>query len=217
MLEPAPGPRGNLDGARAEVQPGLRITRDAAYTRGMDGALRMDSRRCDKRRKERKNLARAVRSLGGPVMAPPQRGTVGDFVGLCLLIDFPDEPETIPRDEVERFSNQQGYSGYGNNGSVYDYFYDNSIGRCRYTNIVTDYYRAEHPKSYYTDPNIQQGIRTRQLIVEALTDLQANNFDFTPLTADNEGLLCGRSDKQLGRGAVAACLESGHTSFAGAR
>ncbi len=122
-------------------------------------------------------------------MAPPERATVGDFLGLGLLIDFSDEPGTIPRDEVERFSNEQGYSGFGNNGSVFDYFRDNSIGRCRYTNIVADYYRAQHPKSHYTDPNIPQGVRARQLIVEALSHLQANNFDFTPLTADSGGFV----------------------------
>ena len=127
--------------------------------------------------------------MGGPVFAPPQRQTVGDFVGLCLLIDFPDEPGTISRDEVDNFCNQQGYSGFGNNGSVSDYFRDNSIGRCRYTNIVADYYRAQHNKSHYTDRTIPQGVRARQLIVEALTHLKANNFDFTPLTADDRGFV----------------------------
>ena len=187
MLEAAPGPRGNLDGRRAAVPRGLRVNHDAARANGMEGAMRLGGRRCDRRREERKNLVRAARALGGPVLAPPQRGTLGDFVGLCLLIDFPDEPGTIPRDKVERFCNQQGYTGFGNNGSVFDYFHDNSIGRCRYTNIVTDYYRAQHPKSHYTDPNIQQGIRARQLILEALTHWQANNFDFTPLTPDTSG------------------------------
>ena len=186
MLEPVPGvPQGNLDGPATAVEPGLRIDRDAARARGMEGVLRMGGRRCDHRREQRKNLARAARSLDGPIMAPPQRETVGDFVGLCLLIDFSDEPGTIPRDEVDRFCNQQGYSGFGNNGSVSDYFRDNSIGRCSYTNIVADYYRAQHPKSHYTDPNIAQGIRARQLIAEALTHLKSNNFDFAPLTADS--------------------------------
>ncbi len=189
MLESAPGPPGNLDGVRAGVQPGLRITREAARIRGMEGSLRMGGRRCDKRREQRKNLARAMRMAGGPFMAPPQRATVGDFVGLCLLIDFSDEPGTISREEVDRFCNEQGYSGFGNNGSIFDYFLDNSIGRCSYTNIVAEYYRAQHPKSHYTNAAIPQGIRARQLIVEALSHLQANNFDFTQLTADSEGFV----------------------------
>lgn len=189
MLEPAPGSQGNLDGAIADVPPGLRINRDAARARGMEAAQRVGGRRCDQRREQRKNLIRAARVLGGPFLAPPQRETVGTFVGLCLLIDFSDEPGTIARDEVERFCNDQGYSGFGNNGSVSDYFQSNSIGRCQYTNIVTDYYRAKHPKSHYTNPNIPQGVRARQLIVEALTHLKANNFDFTSLTADSEGFV----------------------------
>ena len=190
MLESAPGPAGNLDSARAAtVRPGIRISHEAAHAQGMEGALRMGGRRCDQRREQCRNLARAARTLDGPVMAPPRRQTTGDFVGLCLLIDFPDEHGTISRDEVEKFCNQQGYSGFGNNGSVRDYFHDNSIGRCRYTNIIVDYYRAQHPKSHYTDRHITFGVRARQLIVEALTHLQANNFDFTPLTADSDGFV----------------------------
>ncbi len=189
MFEPASGAQGNLDGARASVPRGLRIDRNAARARGLEGAMRMGGRRCDLRRGQHRALVRAARSLDGPVMAPPQRGTVGDFIGLCLLIDFPDEPGTISRNEVERFCNDQGYSGFGNSGSVSDYFFDNSIGRCRYTNVVAEYYRAQHPKSHYTDPNIRQGVRARQLIVEALSHLQANNFDFTPLTADSSGFV----------------------------
>ena len=188
-LESAPGLPGNVDGARSPVVPGLRINRDAARARGLEGALQFGGRRCDRRREERKSLGRAARALGGPAFAPPQRDTVGDFVGLCLLIEFPDEPGTISREEVERFCNQEGYSGFGNNGSVFDYFFENSLGRCRYTNIVADYYLAQHPKSFYTDPNIPIGVRARQLIVEALSHLQANNFDFTALTADNDGFV----------------------------
>ena len=97
---------------------------------------------------------RAVAAAGGPLLAPPQRQTVGDFTGLCLLIDFSDAPATIPREEVERFCNQPGYNGFGNRGSVFDFFRDNSIGRCRYTNVVAPYYRARHPKTRYTDPAI---------------------------------------------------------------
>jgi M6 family metalloprotease-like protein len=130
---------------------------------------------------------RAARSLGGPLLAPPQRPTVGDFVGLCVLIDFADEPATIARGEVESFCNRPGYTGFGNNGSVFDYFSENSLGRLRYTNVVTQYYRARQPKSYYTNPGIQMGVRARELIVEALTHLKANGFDFSTLTADGGG------------------------------
>src|SRR5262245_19083810 len=107
-LQPAPGPGGHLDGRAAGVQRGLRIRREAALARGRDSALRVAGRRCDQRRQERRQQMRALRAVaaaGGPLLAPPQRETVGDFVGLCLLIDFSDSPQTIARDEVDRFCN----------------------------------------------------------------------------------------------------------------
>jgi M6 family metalloprotease-like protein len=122
-------------------------------------------------------------------LAPPERGTVGDFVGLCLLIEFPDVPQTIPQDEVEAFCNRRGYDGFGNNGSVFDYFFDNSTGRLRYTNIVTPYYQSKHPRSHYTDPAVSWPTRTRELIQEALDHHKSRGFDFRGLTTDREGFV----------------------------
>jgi hypothetical protein len=191
-LQPVPGARAMPDGGRARVAPRLRIPPSSAHAAGREGALRFGGRRCDERRIESRQLRRALRTMaasGGPALAPPQRTTVGDYVGLCLLIDFSDEPAAIPRDEVERFCNQQGYTGFGNNGSVRDYFFDNSLGRCRYTNVVAPYYRARFPKSHYTDPAITMGQRARELIREALQHWKGNGFDFSPLTADGQGLV----------------------------
>lgn len=188
-LVPAGLSPANVTAARSTVQPGLRVNRDAARAHGLEGARRMGGRRCDERREERKRALRAARSLPGAVFAPPQRETVGDFTGLCLLIDFSDEPGTITREQVADFCNQPGYSGFGNKGSVYDFFHENSLGRCRYTNVVTPYYRAKQPKPYYTNRSIQQGVRARELIVEALTHWKSQGFDFTPLTADSGGFV----------------------------
>ena len=79
----------------------------------------------------------------------------------------------------------QGYSNYENNGSVYDYFYEVSGGKVKYTNVVAPYYTAKNLKSYYTDSQVEQPIRARELIQEALTDLKQNGFDFSKLSADN--------------------------------
>lgn len=121
--------------------------------------------------------------------APPTAGTTGDYVGLCVLIQFPDVVGTIGQDEVHNFCNQRGYSNYGNNGSVYDYFYDNSDGRLRYTNVVTAYYTARRDRSYYTDPSVSYGSRARELIIEVLDWLKSQNFDFSRLSSDSEGYI----------------------------
>ena len=144
--------------------------------------------RWKKRREEKKSMQMRSMAAGlraGPMLAP----TVGNYVGLCILIEFPDVPQTITRQEVEDFCNKSGYSGYGNNGSVKDYFSDNSRGRLTYTNVVTHYYTASHDRSYYTDPTIAYGTRARQLIVEALNHLKAQGFNFSQLTADSSGYI----------------------------
>ena len=95
----------------------------------------------------------------------------------------------MPRDEVDRFCNQVGYTGFGNRGSVHDYFLAQSIGRCRYTNIVAPYYRARHPKTYYNDRTVPMGQRARELIREALAFHKARGLDFSALTADGQGFV----------------------------
>jgi M6 family metalloprotease-like protein len=126
---------------------------------------------------------------GAITPAPPQRETVGEFVGLCLLIQFPDVPGTISQAEVDRFCNQNSYNGFGNNGSVRDYFHDVSGGRLDYRNLVTPYYTAKHPRSYYTNEAIEQPVRARQLIKEALEYFQSRGLDFSSLTADSQGFI----------------------------
>ncbi|MEX2233623.1 MAG: M6 family metalloprotease domain-containing protein [Cyclobacteriaceae bacterium] len=118
--------------------------------------------------------------------APPLRQPIGDYIGLCLLIEFPDVRATIPRDEIDLYCNEQGYGGFGNNGSVYDYFYDNSRGKLRYSNTVTHYYTAPRQRSYYTDESIQYGVRATELIREALTSLRNQGTNLQHLTSDSQ-------------------------------
>jgi M6 family metalloprotease-like protein len=186
-FEAAPGPAGNVNGAVAGVARGLRLPPAVARAQAQRGVARLGSRRCDIRRLERQQTMRIARAAGGPLSAAPQRPTTGNFVGLTLLIDFPDVPNTISRQEVENFCNLPGYAGFGNNGSVFDYFRDNSLGRCLYTNVVTNYYRAKQPKSYYTNEAIPQGVRAIELIAEALAHWRANGLDFSTITPDNAG------------------------------
>jgi M6 family metalloprotease-like protein len=113
---------------------------------------------------------------------------IGNVIGLTLLIEFPDVPATIPQADIDNYCNQVGYTGYGNNGSVRDYYYDVSNGNLTYTNYVTVYYTALHNRSYYTDPNISYGTRARELIKEALVwldDPAGQNFNFGTVSTDS--------------------------------
>jgi M6 family metalloprotease-like protein len=148
---------------------------------------RSGSRWQERRRRAQLSLSRAAR--GALAYAPPKEERIGDYTGLCILIQFPDESGTIPSSEVDNFCNKEGYTGFNNHGSVYDYFYEESLGKLRYKNITIPYYTAKHERSYYTDPSIEQPMRAIELIQEALTDLKDNNFDFEKLSVDDEGYI----------------------------
>jgi len=139
----------------------------------------------------RADLAR--RAYDGP-LAPRTRAdrgpSTGDVVGITLIIDFSDDPGTIPPGTVSSYCNAPGYTGYGNNGSVYDYFVDVSEGLLKYTNHVpAQYYRAIHTKAYYCDSSVPYGQRARELIIEALTAMDNAGFDFSQYDADNNGII----------------------------
>jgi M6 family metalloprotease-like protein len=187
-LEPTGVRAGSVDPSSFGLTESLRISPEAAKAKAeMSAGLPPSSKSRWEVRRERARMAlRAATLAPGVSPAPPQRETVGDYVGLCLLVQFPDIPGTISREEVDAFCNQQGYDGFGNKGSVYDYFYDISGGRLRYTSLVAPYYTTKHNQSYYTNPQIPQPTRTWELIKEALDNLKAQGFDFSQLTTDDE-------------------------------
>ena len=182
---------GTADPATLGISKHLRISEPSATamaraTFGGETGLT----RWQERIREKKTGKIMMMASNGIIAAPPERQTKGDYVGLCILIQFPDVPGTIPHSEVEKFCNQNGYAGFGNSGSVNDYFFEVSGERVNYTNIVTtSYYTAKHNRAYYTDESIPYGTRARELIWEALVYLKKNGFDFSALSADSEGYI----------------------------
>jgi M6 family metalloprotease-like protein len=103
---------------------------------------------------------------------------------LCLLVDFEDSPRhpLLSRLVLDDYCNLPGYNGFKNNGSVFDYFFDNSGGKLHYTNRVLDYYRAAKPKSYYRKLPFPLGAQT--LVAEALEHWRKREYDFSGLSTD---------------------------------
>jgi M6 family metalloprotease-like protein len=147
------------------------------------------------RRRQRQARQRAAAESAGDTEEsedsddPEAAGTTGDYVGLVILVEFPDVPGTITHSQVNDFCNTPGHTGFGNNGSAYDYFLAVSDGKLRYTNQVTAYYTAQHPRDYYTDPSIPFGTRARELIIEALDHLKVGGYDFSGLSSDSAGFV----------------------------
>jgi M6 family metalloprotease-like protein len=161
------------DPVQLGLTPGLRI--NAAAARAAAQAARTAAER-------------AWGPAPQPLRGSPPGTASGNVVGICLIVDFSDEVGTITPAQVEAFCNQIGYTGFGNNGSVRDYYHDVSGGVLNYTQFVpTAYYRASQPKSYYMDPAIPWGQRACELIIEALEALDATGFDFSQYDSDGNG------------------------------
>lgn len=132
----------------------------------------------DRQWKARKAALRQAEAAAGeyPAKSPPSYATTGTKVGLTLLIDFDDDPATIPLAEIIDFCNGDNYTGYANNGSVKQYFLDNSNGQLTYSNVVTIYIRIPntlHPKSYYNDTTKDCGAQANLLIRDAISVMRS--------------------------------------------
>jgi M6 family metalloprotease-like protein len=123
--------------------------------------------------------------------AAPKASASGNINGLTILVNFPDKDSDISAEEINNFFNLPGYTGFSNNGSVRDYFYDVSGGKVAYTNTVTTFYTAKHNKSYYDNENISDYRTSGELANEALNWLKSNGFDFSTLTTDSNGYVKG--------------------------
>lgn len=149
----------------------VRLAERAERYKIWDEGVKLSSRWEDLKATTAAQLAPPPATATGISYAPPGHTTVGNKVGLCLLVDFPDDGATVPRAEIDAFCNGDNYVGYGNNGSVKKYFQDVSNQRLTYNNIVTVYLRVPHPKTYYNDP--ANTIAANELVKDALDVLKA--------------------------------------------
>lgn len=116
----------------------------------------------------------------------------GQMRGLTVIIDFSDAAGTITRPQVESFLNDANYTGFGNAQSVRGYFLAVSGNKLDYSNTVTRYYRAKRPKSYYADAGLDSGVRSQELIMEALNWVKGSEgIDFSTFSRDNSGHILG--------------------------
>ena len=108
----------------------------------------------------------------------------GNVYGLTLLIDFSDAMPAFSKDDVNAWLNQKGYSQGGLNGSVRDYYLDESNGVVDFQNEIFGFYRAQHPKSYYEGTNGYEG--SDELFGEIMDYFDAT-VDFSKYDNDKDG------------------------------
>lgn len=133
-----------------------------------------------------RTLESARKSAAVAASAPQSVAPVtGQVKGLTVIIDFPDVPGTITQAQVNSFLNDMPYTGFGNAQSVRGYWQSVSGGKLDYTNTTTVYYRAKNNKAYYADSSLDSGVRSQELISEALNWLEyTQGFNFASLSVD---------------------------------
>lgn len=144
-----------------------------------------------RRWEELKAQTRAIREAaknGETLRSPPSRQTLGNIVGLTLLIDFPMTNSvgvvtntlanayhpSITKGQLEELLNGENCTLFGNASSVRKYYEDVSCGNMSYTNIVLGWFTVAHPREYYDDTTVSYGTRARELIGEALDQIKAD-------------------------------------------
>jgi M6 family metalloprotease-like protein len=123
---------------------------------------------------------------------PPYPACPDAVESLCVLVDFADRPAAVPASEMNNFFNQPGYTGFGNNGSIRDYFADisNSGFDLSHTESAA-YYRANYNKSYYDNWTIPFPNRAHALVNEVMIHLASQGVDFSDYDCNSDGLIDG--------------------------
>ncbi|WP_158839613.1 M6 family metalloprotease domain-containing protein [Polaribacter sp. L3A8] len=107
----------------------------------------------------------------------------GTIKGLAIVVDFSDSTAPITMNSIRDFFNKSGYTGYGNNGSVKDFFSDISGGALVYENVVYGYYRA--PKTFASYDAMPYAKGAQEILNQSLNWINNQGFDFNTLTIKN--------------------------------
>ncbi len=125
--------------------------------------------------------------LFGKAMTTPQGLISGNIKGLCIVVDFSDEPGTLPISEFVNFCNQMNYTNFGNNGSLRKFYSDVSGGLLDYQNVVYGYYTAPLTFAAYDAMPYAQGA---QIILDsALKWIDGLGFNFSTLSINTNGTI----------------------------
>lgn len=78
-----------------------------------------------------------------------RKRSVGDIRGLTLVVEFADQALGATVAQVDAMLNEEGYSRFGNLGSVRDYYLAMSSGKLDYRNDVVGPVRLPRERAYY--------------------------------------------------------------------
>ncbi|MBF0432599.1 MAG: M6 family metalloprotease domain-containing protein [Fibrobacteria bacterium] len=164
----------DIDGILTGLRKGLRISTSAVV------ALQED------KRSQIGGVNPSPKQTAGfvPLLSKRAVGGIDTVVGLTLLVDFPDKKSDVSRATLDELFNK---TGFGNYGSVKDYYEDASGGKFVYINTLTQFVTMKNNKPYYDTPN-QTG-RVSEIISEGLQKAKDAGFDFSHVSSSGSRFL----------------------------
>ena len=127
-----------------------------------------------KQRLEQKNSRRRQRRRASADFTGGKRGIV-------ILVNFRDKKMVCSRNEFDRAFNEPGYSGYGNAGSVRDYFLAQSYGRLNIDFDVVGPFTLQNNMKYYGgNDSGDNDLHPGEMVIEAVkaANSQVNFADY---------------------------------------
>ena len=123
----------------------------------------------------------------------PQRAVTGTRKALVILVDYPDCAFQKSKADFEKLFNQLNYTEGGRQGSVRDYYRENSFGQFDLTADVVGVYRLSNNRAYY-GANTTSGandIRPREMAEEAMRaadgDVNYSNYSIVHIIYAGRG------------------------------
>lgn len=107
---------------------------------------------------------------------------------LLLLVDFPDKPFSLTKNDFDKIMNaEHNVNESARDASVRDYYREASFGQLDLQTVVMGVYRMQHPLAYYGGNGDQNA---KEMVLEALA--QANeSIDFSQFDNDGDGTVDG--------------------------
>ena len=125
------------------------------------------------------------------IFNPSKKKAAADFTsdtikGLCIAVDFSDQPSTVTIQQINDFCNGDNFTGFGNNGSLMQYFKDVSGGRLIYKNVVYGIFRA--PKKFADYEKMGYTVGAKEILGIMLKKIDSLGFNFSKLST-NQGYI----------------------------
>ena len=125
----------------------------------------------------------AAPNAGAPLSSegvPSRLPTSGVMKNLVVLVEFADVSATRTKEEYEALFNTIGYNVDGAQGSVKDYYNEVSYNALDVQSVVADWVTLDRKYSFYGRNDVAgYDVRPREMVEEALAQLDARGFDYS--------------------------------------